>query len=270
MLMTNFLKDRKSIREFKNKKVSMDIINQIEKYLHVLEKEYFESDFKLRLYDFGERIYNELKEIGGYSGVMVEAPNYIGLDVQNKKDIELIYGSYYMEKLITKLNSLGLNTCWISLDKIDKDIKVKIFGEHIVEMDYIIALGYGKAKTLFVPEITSERIGVDQIVFKDEIENPIDPDELENRGLSGLFYYVRFAPSSFNQQPWRFLLENDKVTLLLRYDKGKSPDIINAGIIMYYFEALAETIGISNKWTLVNYDYKGNESNYRYIAEIIL
>lgn len=270
MLMTNFLRNRKSTREFKNKKISTDIINDIELYLGILEKENTEGNFKFKWYEYGERIFEELKGIGGYSGIMVESPHYVGLDIHGDKDLGLIYGAYYMEKLITMLNSLGLDTCWISIDQVDKDTKAKVFGEHIVEMDYLISFGYGKRKNPFVAETFSERIGVDKLVFKDEIENPVDSDELENRGLSDLFYYVRFAPSKLNLQPWRFLLENDKITLLFKYDKEEDLNLIDIGIIMYYFETLARTIGIGNNWTLVKGDYKGNEGNYRYIAELVL
>lgn len=269
MLMKTFLEDRKSIREFRRKRANIDIIDEIELYLKSLEKEKAEAGFKLKLYEEGERIYNELKEIGGYSGVMVEAPHYIGLDINSNKDIDLIYGSYYMEKLITKLNKLELDTCWISLDKVAKDLKSKIFGEHISKMDYMIAFGQGKRKNPFVAEVTSQRIGVEDLVFMDEIENQIDPEELESRGLADLFYYVRFAPSAFNHQPWRFLLEKDNLTLLLKYDK-EEPSIVDAGIIMYYFEALAQTIGITSEWQLIDKDYKGQVSNYRYIAELSL
>ena len=39
---------------------------------------------------------------------------------------------------------------------------------------------------------------------------------------------------------------------------------------MYYFEALAGSIGISSKWELLAEDYEGEDPKYKYIGEIKL
>lgn len=269
MLMTNFLKKRKSVREFKNKKINPDILDEIKLYLDSLEKEDGTKAIRFKLYEYGEKLYKELRGIGGYSGVMIESPHYIGLELVDDKDRNVIYGSYYMEKLITKLNNMGLDTCWVSIGNVDDGIKKEIFGDMMGRIDYILALGYGKSKNPFVNETFSERIGVEEMVFVDKIGNAPSTDDLENRGLSDLFYYIRFAPSALNKQPWRFLLEKDKVTLLIKYDEGEKPNLIDAGIIMYYFESLGQSIGLNNKWELIE-GIKQENNNYKYIAEFKL
>lgn len=96
-------------------------------------------------------------------------------------------------------------------------------------------------------------------------------EELENRGLGDIFYYVRFAPSSLNKQPWRFILDGDKLFLLLKYEKDEKPSLVDAGIIMYYYVKLAETIGLHSRWILIpdKVEELGSE-NYKYVAEISL
>lgn len=214
--MTNFLKGRKSVREFKNKKVNMDILDEIKLYFNLLEEEIVEN-LSFRLYEYGEKLYEDLRGIGGYSGVMIDAPHYIALELMKKDEKSIIYSSYYMEKLVTKLNDMGLDTCWVSIKNVDNDTKDKVFGNIEGEINYVLALGYGKARNPFINEPFSERIGVDELVFSAQIGNPVSMDDLENRGLDDLFYYIRFAPSAMNSQPWRFLLEKDKVTLLIKY-----------------------------------------------------
>ena len=108
MLMTNFLKKRKSVREFKNKKINSDILDEIKLYLDSLEREYGTGNLKFKLYEYGEKLYEGLRGIGGYSGVMIESPHYIGLELIDDKDRNTIYGSYYMEKLITKFKHYGI------------------------------------------------------------------------------------------------------------------------------------------------------------------
>ncbi len=213
MLMTNFLKDRRSVREFKNKKVSLDTLNSIKSYLKV-------------------------------------------------------YGPYYMEKLITELNRLGLETCWVSVGNLEREFKNTVFGEHTGNIDYILAIGYGKRRNPFTNEPFSERIGVEELVYSGGIEKKIDNEELEHRGLDDLFYYVRFAPSNANLEPWRFLLEKDKITLFIKYREGEEPNLADAGIIMYYFSELARSMGIESEWKLIEGSHVGEDGIYEYIGEI--
>lgn len=270
MLMTNFLKNRKSVREFRNKNINSDILDEIKLYLDSLEKEEKTKDIRFKLYEYGEKLYKELKGIGGYSGVMIQSPHYIGLEIINDNERNIIYGSYYMEKIITKLNNIGLDTCWVSIVNVDENIKKEIFGDVVGKIDYILAIGHGKLRNPFINETFSERIGVDELVFTDKIGNYSNIDDLENRGLSDLFYYIRFAPSALNKQPWRFLLEKDKVTLLIKYDKGEKPNLVDAGIAMYYFESLGKSIGLNSKWKLIDGLLEGENNNYKYIAEFKL
>lgn len=270
MLMTNFLSGRKSVREYKKKSVSPQLLDDIQEYLNLLEKEDGTGNIKFRLYENGNRIYDRLEGIGGYSGVMIESPHYIGLDIKNREERNIIYGAYYMEKLITELHSKGLGTCWISLGDVDKNLKEELFGNITGEINYLLAIGYGKPKNPFLNDSFSYRIGVDELVFQNKIGEGISDKELENRGLDDLFYYIRFAPSSLNKQPWRFILDKDKLVLLIKYKDGEEPNLMDAGIVMYYFEELGKAIGLSSKWTLIEGEEKIGEDNYKFIGEIKL
>jgi nitroreductase len=161
----------------------------------------------------------------------------------------MIYSGYFMEKLITELNDLGIGTCWISLNNVNSELKEKAFGEDSERLNYLLAIGYPKPKSPFAQEPFSERIGVEEMVYINNLDKNASISELENRGLGDLFFYVRFAPSTLNKQPWRFILHDDYVELLL-VDDGDI-NYIDAGIIMYYFEELAKIQGINNKWELV-------------------
>ena len=66
----------------------------------------------------------------------------------------------------------------------------------------------------------SSRLGVEEIV-RDKEGKGLTMDELAQRGLDDLFYYVRFAPSAYNNQPWRFVVEDGRVILLIQDYKDK-------------------------------------------------
>lgn len=266
--MNNFLKDRKSVRDFKNKRVKKDLLEEIKSYFKEFEEDESGIGFEFVLYEDGKKVFESLSGIGGYAGVMIESPHYIGLKLLDGSKNSEIYGAYYMEKLITKLTNLNLGSCWISLAGVDPKIKEILFDLEDEGMDYLLAIGHPARKNPFKSEATSSRLGVDDIVFDGEIGNPIDLDELEYRGLDDLFYYIRFAPSGYNSQPWRFILEEDKLSLLLAYSAEDELNLTDAGIIMYYFENLVKALGIENSWELVNKsDIVDGNWRYRYIGE---
>lgn len=270
MIMTNFLKNRRSVRDFRNKKVSPEVLDNIKVTLKELENEFSTGNIKFRLYEYGENIYKGLKGIAGYSGVMIESPHYIAIDLNQNEDKTVIYCAYYMEKLITNLNKLGLDTCWVSVLNVDKDKRKEIFGESTGEINYILAFGYSKRNNPFVQEPFSERIGVEEMVYNKEIGKTANMIDLEERGLADIFFYLRFAPSIKNLQPWRFILSDDKVHLLVKYEDGQNPPLIDAGIVMYYFEALANLQGVNNKWSLLDGLIHKEDNTFRYIAEFQL
>lgn len=270
MIMANFLKTRKSVRDFKNKEVNSDKLDSVKKILEgIVEKEDLKSGIEFRLYENGKFIFENLKGISGYSGVMIKSPHYISMDLKSDEDKNMVYGGYYSEKIITELNQMGIETCWVSVNSVDETTKKKIFGEFTGNIQYLLAIGYSKARNPFIQEPFSERQGIDNFVFDREIQEFISIDDLERRGLGDIFFYIRFAPSTRNKQPWRFVLENNKVELFLHLEEGKRPLFIDAGIIMYYFEKLALYLGIKNKWILgegvVVKEHDGEQ--YRYIGE---
>ena len=265
--MSNFLKDRKSVRDFKSKKVDDKILEGAKSYCRNLEEE-GQHNFEFLFFEDGQKIFNSLEGMGGYSGVMIKSPHYIGIRLNDNREDTIIYSGYYMEKLITKLTNLNLGSCWVSIKDVDSQVKKVLFNMNNGSMDYILAIGYPVAKNPFSQEPFSSRLAIEDILFKNEIGNKIDAHELESRGLEDLFYYIRFAPSSYNNQPWRFILEDHKITLLLAYSSEDNINLIDAGIAMYYFEHLIRSIGVDNKWKLIDKpDHEDEKFIYRYIGE---
>lgn len=266
MLMSNFLKERKSVREYKTKRVEKQVLNELLEYsLDLNEKN--KGTFKFIFFDYGDDIYNTLKGKGGYSGVMIKSPHYMGLEVLKDDRESIIKAAYFMEDFITKAQSLGLGTCWISIVDVSRDIKEKIYEKLEGNFDYLLAIGYPAGKSIFKEEPTSSRLSVEDIVYFNEIGNSVDMDELKYRGLNDLFYYIRFAPSSYNSEPWRFILKEHKIILTLINSDDKL-NLSDAGIAMYYLENMAKSIGIKGKWELLD----GREviidnDRYTYIAE---
>lgn len=267
MIMGNFLRNRKSIRDFKANQVEFGVLEEIRQEVKILGNEEDKNNFVFRLYENGDRLVELLSGKAGYAGVMIDAPHYIALDFLDDYDSSLIYGAYNMEKLITILNQKGLATCWISVLDLDDSVKKDVFGEATHNIQYILAFGYQKPNPPFSEAPYSVKLGIEDYVFVDEIEKEADTDKLESIGLMDIFYYLRFAPSSKNLQPWRFLIRDTSIELFIVYEDWNRYLLVDAGIIMYYFEELAKTLGIYNKWQLIDGSVVEAETrNYKSIA----
>lgn len=268
MIMANFLKTRKSVRDFKKKEVDPEKLDDLRKILtEIVLEDDLKRKISFKLYENGDFIYDNLKGVGGYSGVMINSPHYISMDLSDSDEKTIINGAYYAEKLISELNKMGLETCWVSVNQLDDELRNKVFGDFTNTIDYILAFGYAKARNPFLQEPFSERLGLEELVYDKVLDKHLDIDELERRGLGDIFFYIRFAPSVKNRQPWRFVLEDNKVELYIKFNEGESPSFIDAGVIMYYFEQLAIYLGIKNKWLLGDGVKEYDGEHFRYIGE---
>lgn len=251
MNTTNFLESRRSVRVFKEGHLNGDVISNIKNVIDIVSKEDESKDIEFEIfYDDSFKVYNGLKDEAGYSGVMIKAPAYISLAFKNSNPITRIYGSYQMEKMISKFVELGLDICWVTLGTGLTEGKYAAFGEAGEHIEFLLAIGYAEAKKPFTPEATSGRKAVNEIVFSEKPFQAITTNELEDRGLLDLFSAIRYAPSHGNRQPWRFVIGAGDVRLYIKSDEDFSLSLTAAGIIMYYFYELASGMGLNSGWVV--------------------
>lgn len=248
MLMTNFLRDRKSTREFREKKIDKNKLSSIRKEIGDILVETKGINIGIKLFEDGDYLYNGLKGLAGYTGIMIKSPSYIILEIKDKESRTEMLAAYYMEELITKINDLAVGACWITMKDVDKNNRVGVFGEGGANIEYILAIGYPPLRNPFTSvENTSHRNSVEEFVFSNQVDSYMGVEEMEARGLYELFYYVRYAPSTRNSQPWRFLVTDDKIILLLGKTDGEY-SFIDAGVMTYYLKSMANSIGYNSDW----------------------
>lgn len=261
MLMTRFLKERRTVREFRDEKLDIVTLKNISEKIVELNKLNENHNISFELYEDGEGIAKAFSGRGGYSGVMIEAPHYIALITEDTEE-SMIYGAYNMEELISVIHQLDVGTCWVGLKEVSDETKVKVLGTNGDKVDYLLAIGKATRSNPFLEEKVADRKPLSELVFKDDLNTPAEPDELEQRGLLDLFYYVRFAQSERNAQPWIFLLEGAKISMLMKRDEVKTTD---AGIMMYYLKGMLGVMGINTDWKLVEDKFV---QDYKVIGEI--
>ena len=242
----------KSVRAFKNKKVEVQYFNEIESYIKKSKTLINDIEIDIKMFS-DEDIYEKLKNIAGYHGYMIQAPNYVVVLSDVKKGY--IENSGYMgERIILKARDLGIDSCWVTIND-SKAIKEKLEITSDKEVTAIIALGYEDTKQTKNATI-AERISVNQIVYMNKWGNNATLAELEERNLLEAFNYARMAPSTVNRQPWRFIIDAEKLILAIRnddfttdYEKG-----IETGIAMLYFGSIIDTTMFDLKWSVGSID----------------
>lgn len=249
MLMNTFMQSRKSVRDYKKKKIKNKDLILVQGAINTINDLSKKYGVLFELYEDGKLIYEPLQGKGGYYGKMIEAPSYISMDLLDENDESYIFGAYYMEELITKLQEIGLGSCWITIKEVEGGLTDSIFFKSEGHVNFILGIGYPKPEINIGIQEFSTRLGLEDFIFIEDFKNKASIEMLESYGLDDLFYYLRYAPSTMNKQPWRFLIKNGKIELFVEDFEGKS-NLLDAGIIMYYYVKLAESNGINATWKL--------------------
>lgn len=243
-----------------------------------------DKGFYFIMLEKGEDVFHELEGMGGYSGVMIKSPHYIALSVLDKNPEVEFYGAYYMQSIVKKLYDMNLGSCWINVRSIPQDKKEALVKNNSGSINYLLALGLPdeKAIRLKTPQATvrseagsykenpygikineasasdKARYSLGEIVYLHEWGNPASYEELERRGMTDIFFYVRNAPSYKNLQPYRLVLKDGETELAVLNPEAEGA-YTDAGIMMYTLEGLAKDLGIPGHWHFVNNQCEGKE-----------
>lgn len=248
--------NRKSVRDFKDTSIDAKYFEEIKDYIDSSKKLLPEVQVEMKMYDFKD-CYEKINELAGYNGFLIQAPNYI-LILSDVKEGYIENSGYIGERVVLKARDLGIDSCWITF-KDSKSIKERLNILSDKEVTAIIALGY-EDNSNNKNKRTSDRLGVEEIVFMDEWGNNASVTELEERYLLDAFSWARMAPSSLNRQPWRFIIDGGKVILAVKTEDFSSDyeGSIDTGIAMLYFSLIIDTTMFDLKWQVgsLDKDYK--------------
>src|SRR5699024_1271586 len=158
MLMNTFMQSRKSVRDFKRKKISTKDITLIQGAINTVNEMSRKHDVVFSFYEDGKSVFEPLVGRGGYRGRMIEAPAYIAMELLNESEEAYIFGAFYMEDLITKLQYFGLGSCWVTLTDVEeglmKDRKSTRLNSSHVSISYaVFCLKKKKKITQYIIEL---------------------------------------------------------------------------------------------------------------------
>lgn len=276
MKMLKVMEKRRSVREYKDKALSSQDLQQVMDYCETYPKLSQKTELEFNFLENGEDVASKLEGTAGYSGVMITAPHYL---LVMASDSDTIYQSagYAGEWIILNVTKHDIGTCWI--DGVDQSDKIKellgvksdkkVIGlialgyakyeprlAHIYDTNLdgsvspLTDLGYPNIDPKYSKEPVSNRLSIDEIAYLKKWGEEVDADELRRRGYDQVFYYMRMAPSWGNRQPWRFILDGTKIVLVMERDDrvDDRAEEVESGIAMIYFEVAMHDIGLPGHW----------------------
>ncbi len=191
--------------------------------------------------------------IGAYN--KLKAPHFLVLTVEGKSGYRQASG-YSLAHVVLSLNDLGIGTC-ITYPTVDKSVIVKYMELSDDDIPLLfIAFGtpLNPAELYQKQDPTKRRLLNDLIV-----EGPV------KRKYKYILEAARLAPSSFNSQPWRFAIHQNKIHILrqkLGFIKNKlfsSSNKIDMGIVLAYMIISLKAKGMKFKLVKENLPYENLE-----------
>ena len=260
------IQNRKSVREFADKKVPASALAEIEAY-YQKSCQRLVPELETKLCVFGEEAKAALEGAAGYKSFLVGAPNYLVL-LSAKGDLAVQNAGYMMEDIVLKLTDMDLGCCWLTFTDSEK-VKSVLKIDSALDVAAIVAFGQGvkTTKRLRVNILSMSKVdisaqrqyfapkhGLHDMVFMNTWGNCEGVDEyigFYDDMLWEAFYAAAQSPSYLNRQPYGFIIHDGQITLV------KAPDSytdeidgkLGLGIVLLHFTSTASQWAGKIKWS---------------------
>ncbi len=254
MNMFDVIFTRRSIRSFLMEKVEWETISDILAFANKLPPLIpgISIEFKL---------VSNIEKKQGFGGLFaITAPYYICISSEDKEDY-LLNAGYLMQQLNLYIESKGLGACFLGYASPGRSLK------SLMKYEYVAALAFGKTdQPLFRDSASAKRLPEkDLIIYKEDVTTDIKK----------LLSAARLAPSSFNIQPWRFVVYKNRIHIFAKknaliaraLDKFKMVDMgIMLANLLLAAEELWIDVTITKSEAVKNKPLKNNE----YVTTIVI
>ncbi|MDD5898754.1 MAG: nitroreductase family protein [Clostridia bacterium] len=254
------IQNRKSVREFANKKVPASVLEELEGY-HRQQCKRLLPGLKTELRIFGADAGAALEEAAGYNQFVIGAPQYLVLLSEKHEHAEENAG-YVMEDLVLKLTDMDLGTCWLTFTDSAR-VKQALQIDSGLDVAAIIGFGYGvKAKKRILLNILSmsnvdasakrhyfdPKRSVNDMVYINAWGNQTGLDEqigFYEDVLWESLYAASLSPSYLNRQAYGFVIRDGNIILVSRPDAYNTQidGDLSLGIALLHFT------GVASNWT---------------------
>ena len=183
---------RTAIRKYKQEILLSEELEKIREYI----EQVFSIDKSIKT-SFEIIDNSEFKEVM-IGRLACEAPYYLCIRSEKKGDY-LINAGFMAEQIVLYLTSLGIGTCYLGGAKPKENEKEKL--------SYIITVAFGYPSVVIPDFNSSRRLPLEKLVYAG-----MDTDDKKE-----IIKAAQLAPSAVNFQPTRYLIENNKIHIGLKY-----------------------------------------------------
>ncbi len=252
------IENRKSVREFSDKKVPLSVAQDILNY-HAVSAKRLLPDIETQLLVFSDESKAALEGAAGYNSFLVGSPRYLVL-FSEKTPLSALNAAYIMEDLVLKLLDMGLDSCWVTFT--DSELVKSAIGIRThLDVAAIVAFGYGVKTTKRIRLNIKSMSNVDVVAKHRYMEPKRSIRDLVYLGRwgesSGLeehigfygdmlweaFYAASLSPSYLNRQAYGFVIHDGGISLISRPDtyNTEHDGELSLGIAMLHFCAMLES-----------------------------
>ena len=264
MTLLDTIRKRRSVRTFDGEKLREEDARKILEYAVKVENPYgLEITWKLL----------DAVRYGLSSPVIVGTDTFIAGKMRRVSHAEEAFG-YAFEKIVLFAESLGIGTTWIAgtMNRAAFERAMEIAEDEV--MPCVSPLGY-PAKKMSLRE-TMMRKGVkadsrcdfDELFFDGSFDSPLSEEKAGR--LKEALEAVRTAPSAVNKQPWRVVVDGNRINFYEKRSKGYDTgdwdmQKIDMGIALCHFELTAKECGLDVVFDISDPGFSVGDDT-RYIA----
>ena len=261
------IQNRKSARQFTDKKVPEAVCNELEAY-YKNACQRLAPGIDTELWIFGDNTRQALEGAAGYNEFLVGAPQYLVL-LSEKTELAYENAGFMMEDLVLKLEDMGLGSCWLTFTD-SKAVKDALGIDSPMEVAAIAAFGYPqkarKRMRFNILSMSNVDIGAKRHYF--DPKRPVGDmvylnawGETQGRDkyigfyddmLWEAFYAASLSPSYLNRQAYGFVISDGQVVLVSRPDDYNTEidGNLSLGVVMLHFAAAASAWAGHVTWKL--------------------
>lgn len=243
---------RKSVRSYTGEALSPQLLDKVKAHYRELTGLFGGIETEISVLD------NRRGQQRMLSLFSVKAPYYL-VFYSEEAPRYLMNMGYLMEQMVLYMCSLGIGTCFIGSNKIKKELQEKD-GRKMVGI-----VAFGKSKGSHVrKQAEAKRLSIDQLcIFK----------EVPRQWMRQLLESARFAPSAMNDQPWRFVVYDNRIHIFSKKHKAEQLrkwDEVNFGIMFANLMTAAEEMWLDVDLIRLEDISQKNFPNSQYVLSAIL
>lgn len=213
---------RKSVRSYLNTAIEEQVLDNILNQFKDTKSLFGETESELVIWDNRKGQYVRMSAFG------VKAPYYLAL-YSDEWDRARMNAGYLMEQMSLYLCSIGLGSCFVGNPVVAKELQRK------GSKKLMLVLAFGKPqKSCTRSPKEAKRLELNKLcAFK----------ETPKYWMSQLLEVARLAPSTFNSQPWRFVVLDNRMHIYSKkpkFEYMRKWDEINFGILFSHMMVAAE------------------------------